>query len=109
MFIFNHRNQVDPVITGALVKDNWIAVGKKELERDPIMGTMGKLLDGVFIDRDDSASAVETLHEVEERAKNGLSIVIAPEGTWLDTTEVGPFKKGRSASRWQREFPSCPS
>ncbi|GAB3016213.1 HAD-IB family hydrolase/lysophospholipid acyltransferase family protein [Mycobacterium bourgelatii] len=94
VFIFNHRNQVDPVITGALVKDNWIAVGKKELERDPIMGTMGKLLDGVFIDRDDSASAVETLHEVEERAKNGLSIVIAPEGTRLDTTEVGPFKKG---------------
>lgn len=31
---------------------------------------------------------------MEERAKNGLSIVIAPEGTRLDTTEVGPFKKG---------------
>ena len=37
---------------------------------------------------------METLHTVEERAKNGLSIVIAPEGTRLDTTEVGPFKKG---------------
>jgi putative phosphoserine phosphatase/1-acylglycerol-3-phosphate O-acyltransferase len=94
VFLFNHRNQVDPVIAGALVKDNWVAVGKKELQRDPIMGTMGRLLDGVFIDRDDPASAVETLHTVEERAKNGLSIVIAPEGTRLDTTEVGPFKKG---------------
>jgi putative phosphoserine phosphatase/1-acylglycerol-3-phosphate O-acyltransferase len=94
VFIFNHRNQVDPIISGALVKDNWVAVGKKELERDPIMGTMGKLLDGVFIDRDDAAAAVETLHTVEERARNGLSIVIAPEGTRLDTTEVGPFKKG---------------
>ncbi|ORA13821.1 HAD-IB family hydrolase/lysophospholipid acyltransferase family protein [Mycobacterium asiaticum] len=94
VFIFNHRNQVDPIISGALVKDNWVGVGKKELERDPIMGTMGKLLDGVFIDRDDPNSAVETLHQVEERARNGLSIVIAPEGTRLDTTEVGPFKKG---------------
>ncbi|BBX74379.1 HAD-IB family hydrolase [Mycobacterium shinjukuense] len=94
VFIFNHRNQVDPVIAAALVKDNWIAVGKKELERDPIMGTMGKLLDGVFIDRDDPVAAVETLHTVEERARNGLSILIAPEGTRLDTTEVGPFKKG---------------
>ncbi|OBI85826.1 HAD-IB family hydrolase/lysophospholipid acyltransferase family protein [Mycobacterium asiaticum] len=94
VFIFNHRNQVDPIISGALVKDNWVGVGKKELERDPIMGTMGKLLDGVFIDRDDPNSAVETLHTVEERARNGLSIVIAPEGTRLDTTEVGPFKKG---------------
>ena len=58
------------------------------------MGTMGKLLDGVFIDRDDPNSAVEMLHTVEDRARNGLSIVIAPEGTRLDTTEVGPFKKG---------------
>ena len=56
-------------------------MGKKELQSDPIMGTLGKLFDGVFIDRDDPAAAVETLHAVEERAKNGLSIVIAPEGT----------------------------
>lgn len=94
VFIFNHRNQVDPIISGALVKDNWVGVGKKELQRDPIMGTMGKLLDGVFIDRDDPDSAVEMLRTVEDRARNGLSIVIAPEGTRLDTTEVGPFKKG---------------
>ena len=94
VFIFNHRNQVDPIISGALVKDNWVAVGKKELLNDPIMGTMGRLLDGVFIDRDDPAAAVEMLHTVEERARNGLSIVIAPEGTRMDTTEVGPFKKG---------------
>jgi putative phosphoserine phosphatase / 1-acylglycerol-3-phosphate O-acyltransferase len=94
VFIFNHRNQVDPVIVGALVRDNWVAVGKKELQKDPIMGTLGRLLDGVFIDRDDPVAAVETMHTVEERAKNGLSIVIAPEGTRLDTTEVGPFKKG---------------
>jgi putative phosphoserine phosphatase/1-acylglycerol-3-phosphate O-acyltransferase len=94
VFIFNHRNQVDPVITGALVRDNWVGVGKKELQKDPVMGTLGRLLDGVFIDRDDQAAAVEMLHEVEDRARRGLSIVIAPEGTRVDTTEVGPFKKG---------------
>jgi putative phosphoserine phosphatase / 1-acylglycerol-3-phosphate O-acyltransferase len=94
VFIFNHRNQVDPVIAGALVRDNWVAVGKKELQKDPIVGTLGKLTDGVFIDRDDPVAALETMHTVEERAKKGLSILIAPEGTRIDTTEVGPFKKG---------------
>ena len=58
------------------------------------MGPLGKALDGVFIDRDDPEAALETMRTVEERAKNGLSILIAPEGTRLDTTEVGPFKKG---------------
>jgi putative phosphoserine phosphatase / 1-acylglycerol-3-phosphate O-acyltransferase len=94
VFIFNHRNQADPVIAGALIRDNWVAVGKKELESDPIMGTLGKVLDSVFIDRDDPTAAVESLHQVEERARQGLSIMIAPEGTRLDTTSVGPFKKG---------------
>jgi len=94
VFIFNHRNQADPVISGALVRDNWVGVGKKELASDPVMGTLGKLLDTAFIDRDDAAAAVETLHQVEERAAKGLSIVMAPEGTRLDTTSVGPFKKG---------------
>src|SRR6201997_640933 len=63
VFIFNHRNQADPVISGALVRDNWVGVGKKELASDPVMGTLGKLLDTAFIDRDDAAAAVETLHQ----------------------------------------------
>ncbi|WP_163722809.1 HAD-IB family hydrolase/lysophospholipid acyltransferase family protein [Mycolicibacterium psychrotolerans] len=94
VFIFNHRNQADPMIAGRLVSDNFTSVGKKELENDPIVGTMGKIMDAAFIDRDDPRKAVEGLKKVEELARKGLSILIAPEGTRLDTTEVGEFKKG---------------
>ncbi|OBJ72312.1 HAD-IB family hydrolase/lysophospholipid acyltransferase family protein [Mycobacterium sp. 1274756.6] len=94
VFIFNHRNQVDPLIAGSLVRDNYTGVAKKELENDPVLGALGKALDIVFVDRDDTASAVESLQEVEQLAREGLSVVVAPEGTRLDTTEVGPFKKG---------------
>jgi putative phosphoserine phosphatase/1-acylglycerol-3-phosphate O-acyltransferase len=94
VFIFNHRNNFDAIIVGALVKDNWTGVGKKELEKDPVVGTLGKLLDAVFIDREDAQSAVASLKEAEQLARKGLSVVIAPEGTRLDTKSVGPFKKG---------------
>jgi putative phosphoserine phosphatase/1-acylglycerol-3-phosphate O-acyltransferase len=94
VFIFNHRNQADPIIAGTLVRENFTSVGKKELEKDPLMGTIGKMMDAAFIDRDDPKAAVEGLHKIEELARKGLSILIAPEGTRLDTTEVGPFKKG---------------
>lgn len=94
VFIFNHRNQFDPIIAGTLVKDNFTSVGKKELENDPLVGTIGRVMDAAFIDRDDPKSAVESLRKIEELARKGLSILIAPEGTRLDTTEVGPFKKG---------------
>lgn len=94
VFIFNHRNQADPLIAGSLVNDNFTSVGKKELEGDPVVGTIGKILDAAFIDREDPQKAVEGLRKVEDLARKGLSILIAPEGTRLDTTEVGPFKKG---------------
>jgi putative phosphoserine phosphatase/1-acylglycerol-3-phosphate O-acyltransferase len=94
VFIFNHRNQADPLIAGRLVESNFTSVGKKELENDPIVGTMGKIMDAAFIDREDPKKAVEGLKRVEELARKGLSILIAPEGTRLDTTEVGEFKKG---------------
>ena len=94
VFIFNHRNQVDPMIAGRLVSDNFTSVGKKELENDPIVGTLGRVMDAAFIDRDDPKKAIEGLKKVEELARKGLSILIAPEGTRIDTTEVGPFKKG---------------
>jgi putative phosphoserine phosphatase/1-acylglycerol-3-phosphate O-acyltransferase len=94
VFIFNHRNNVDPVIVGAMVKHDWTGVGKKELQKDPVVGTLGKLVDTVFIDRDDKQAAVASLKEAEELAKKGLSVVIAPEGTRMDTKTVGAFKKG---------------
>lgn len=94
VFIFNHRNNIDPVIVGALVKDNWTGVGKKELQKDPFVGTLGKLVDTVFIDREDPQAAVASLKEAEQLAQKGLSVVIAPEGTRMDTKSVGPFKKG---------------
>jgi putative phosphoserine phosphatase / 1-acylglycerol-3-phosphate O-acyltransferase len=95
VFIFNHRNVFDVFVTAALVRDNWTAVGKKELENDPIAGTIGRIVDAAFIDREDTRSAVEGLRKVEELAKKGLSIIIAPEGTRVDTPDgVGVFKKG---------------
>ncbi len=94
VFIFNHRNQVDPVVAGALVRDNFTSVGKKELENEPDHGH-DRQGDGRSVHRPrQPQAAVEELHKVEELARKGLSIVIAPEGTRLDTTEVGPFKKG---------------
>ncbi|MBI3692490.1 MAG: 1-acyl-sn-glycerol-3-phosphate acyltransferase, partial [Mycolicibacterium aromaticivorans] len=39
-------------------------------------------------------AALETMHEVENLVAKGLSIMIAPEGTRLDTRTVGQFKKG---------------
>ncbi len=94
VFLFNHRNNFDVFMVAALVRDNWTGVAKIELESNPLVGPLGKLMDAAFIDRADSAAAVAALEGVEEAARKGLSILVAPEGTRTDTETVGPFKKG---------------
>jgi putative phosphoserine phosphatase / 1-acylglycerol-3-phosphate O-acyltransferase len=104
VFLFNHRNNFDVFMVAALVRENWTGVAKIELERNPLVGTLGKLLDAAFIDRADSAAAVAALEPVQEAARKGLSVLVAPEGTRLDAMSadgaatggvgVGPFKKG---------------
>ena len=98
VFLFNHRNNFDVFMVAALVKDNWTGVAKKELASNPLVGTLGRLLDAAFIDRDDTTAAVAALKPVEDAARKGLSILVAPEGTrragYEQGAGVGPFKKG---------------
>jgi putative phosphoserine phosphatase/1-acylglycerol-3-phosphate O-acyltransferase len=94
VFIFNHRNNFDPFIVASVVRRDFTGVAKKELARDPIMGTVGRLADLVFIDRDNPREAVKQLQDMEILVQKGLSVIIAPEGTRSPDGELGPFKKG---------------
>lgn len=94
IFIFNHRNNFDGFVAASIVKRDFTGVAKSELAEDPILGTAGRLGDVVFVDRADSVKAVAALKPLEEAIAKGLSVMLAPEGTRVDTTTVGAFKKG---------------
>src|SRR5262249_60882290 len=47
-----------------------------------------------YVDRGDSAQARQALGPVVDKLRDGVSVVIAPEGTRSATHRVGPFKKG---------------
>ena len=89
VFLFNLRSNFDVFLVAALVRDNWTGVATKELQSSRVFGQLGKLLDAAFVDREDPGTAIAAL----KAARQGLSILIAPEGTWLDTRSVGPFKR----------------
>jgi len=93
VFLFNLRNNFDVFLVAALVKDNWTGVASKELESSRVFGQLGKLLDTAFVDREDSGTPVAAFKSLEAAARSGLSILIAPEGSRLDTRSVGPFKR----------------
>ena len=92
VFLFNFRTNIDVFLVAALVKDNWTGAATKELMSGHVFGELGKLLDVAFVDRGHPGTATG-LKSLEAAARNGLSVLIAPEGARVDTRSVGPFKK----------------
>jgi putative phosphoserine phosphatase/1-acylglycerol-3-phosphate O-acyltransferase len=108
VFIANHQSTLDVVVLGALLRHDFTAVTKKEARHDPRMMIIGTVLDPVWLDRSDPASARRTLHGVVRRLDEGTSILILPEGTRMPTPTLGRFKKGAFHLAMQARVPIVP-
>jgi putative phosphoserine phosphatase/1-acylglycerol-3-phosphate O-acyltransferase len=108
IFIFNHKNNFDAFMVSKLLRVDYTGVAKKELEMHPIMGPIGRLMKVAFIDRADTKKAVESMKSVIELAREGISIVIAPEGTRAQGRDLLPFKKGAFRMAMAAELPIVP-
>ena len=94
VFIFNHKNNFDIFVACRLVGHEFTSVGKKEAGENPIGAAFGKLMDAVYIDRDDAQASIAALGPVQQAVERGISLVISPEGTRSKSGELLPFKKG---------------
>lgn len=108
VFVFNHRTNLDTVMVSALVGRDFTGVAKKELESNPFVGPVGKVMDVAFVERGGRAQDIESLRKIEDLTAKGLSIIIAPEGHRFDTTTVGPFKKGAFRMAMSAGLPIVP-
>ena len=96
VIIANHTSIVDIFITVLLFPHHPICfVGKKELVKIPIFGTIYKRI-CVMVDRSSPKSRAEVYKKCAERMEEGDSIVIFPEGGVPDDTNVilDNFKDG---------------
>ena len=94
VFIFNHQSGLELVLLLKLLRRDFTGIAKQEIRHNPIFGPLFQAAGAVFIDRSDTAKAIEALGPALEALRHGRSLIIAPEGTRSTTTAVGPFKKG---------------
>lgn len=96
VFISNHTSIMDVMLPCILMPNHPLCyVGKKELVKIPIFGTVYKRI-CVMVDRTSARSRADVYRRCEERMEEGQSIVIFPEGGVPDDTSVllDPFKDG---------------
>jgi len=108
VFVFNHQSQFDMVVLAAVLGAGFTGIVKKEVTANPVFGPLLRFAGATFIDRADSAGARAALAPVVQTLHDGLSIVIAPEGTRSLTPRVGPFKKGAFHIAKQAGVPIIP-
>ena len=94
IYMANHRSNFDiPVLLGCLpIQFRWLA--KAELFRIPIFGRAMSGAGYVKIDRSNRESAFKSIDQVAAKMKNGVSVMIFPEGTRSEDGRIKPFKKG---------------
>ncbi len=94
MFACNHKSLLDACIMYDTLSVPAGFVAKKELRKAPIFNRWMLLLNCFFLDREDIRSGVKMILHSIDCINNGVSIIIAPEGTRSKTGEMNPFKEG---------------
>jgi 1-acyl-sn-glycerol-3-phosphate acyltransferase len=94
VYMSNHQSNFDiPVLLAYLpVQFRWLA--KAELFKIPIFGRAMRGAGYVKIDRFNRESAFESINEAAAKMKNGVSVMIFPEGTRSLDGKIRSFKKG---------------
>ena len=89
LFVSNHMSYLDILVLGSLLRGSFVA--KSEVGSWPLIGTLARLQNTVFIER--RAVRASTHRDVlREKLQEKISLVLFPEGTSSEGQRVLPFK-----------------
>lgn len=96
LLIANHTSWLDIPVLSATAPLSFVA--KKEVAGWPFIGTLARLQNTVFVDRERRSSVSSTAGAISERLKSGNAVVLFPEGTSTDGNRVLPFRSSLFAA-----------
>jgi 1-acyl-sn-glycerol-3-phosphate acyltransferase len=90
LVVSNHQSYLDILVLSAQFPVQFVA--KKEVATWPLIGWMAKLGNTMFIDRGSTRHSLKCAHEIITSLQQGFPVLVFPEGTSTNGTEVLPFK-----------------
>ena len=94
VFAANHQSIYDIPILFAWLPFSFRILYKESLNRVPFMGWHLFLCGHISVDRSNPVRARQSLERAAQRIRQGISVVIFPEGTRSPNGSVGRFKQG---------------
>ncbi|MGA2517877.1 MAG: lysophospholipid acyltransferase family protein [Thermodesulfobacteriota bacterium] len=108
IFMSNHQGSYDIfALLGHLsYQFKWLA--KKELFSIPFFGWAMAAVGYISIDRGGTRDTVEAMNEAAQKIRDGMSVVIFPEGSRSPDGSIQPFKKGGFTLAIKSKVPIVP-
>lgn len=94
IYVSNHQSYFDIFALLAGLPIDFKYVLKQELMKIPLFGFALGRAHHISIDRENPRKALKSMNEAAERIRNGISVVIFPEGTRSEDGRVQSFKRG---------------
>lgn len=94
VFVLNHQSAYDIYVVYGWFPHIFKWMMKAELRKIPLVGKACEAAGHIFIDRSSPIAAKHSLEKAEAQLKNGVSLVVFPEGTRTYDGKMLPFKKG---------------
>ncbi len=109
VFIANHQGYADIIAILKMMEGRQVGfIAKDSLEKVPYFGKWIKAIRGVFIKRGDAREALKSIQAGVQTLKDGFSLVIFPEGTRSQSTEMNAFKPGSFKLATKAKVPVVP-
>jgi 1-acyl-sn-glycerol-3-phosphate acyltransferase len=108
IIISNHQSLYDIIalVTTLGIQYRWFI--KKEILKIPIFGYALYASRNIFIDRSNTASAIESINKGIDRLPKGVSVMVFAEGTRSPDGQIHEFKKGGFVTAIRRNIPILP-
>jgi 1-acyl-sn-glycerol-3-phosphate acyltransferase len=109
VIVANHTSYLDgAVLIAALPWRNYAFVAKRELQDNLFSRVLVKGLGAVFVERFDVQRSAEHADALVQSAKDGVSLIVFPEGTLVRHSGLMPFRAGAFQVAAQAAIPVVP-
>jgi len=107
VWVANHASYADALFLTAVLPSDVRFVAKQELLKVPILRTFLRRGGHLTVDRSDVSKGASETEAIESILKAGGSVLIFPEGTFLSTAGLRPFKLGAFKAAVSAGAPVC--
>ena len=94
VFMCNHQSNFDILVLFAALPAQFRWIAKAELFKIPLFASAMRGAGYISIDRKNRTSAIKSIAAAAEKIRNGVCVMIFPEGTRSPDGKIGNFKKG---------------